>query len=320
MPITGPSSYVPVTEEFEQHWLTADTTLGAGNEIVFPDGINQAALTAKKDELVAKRADVEGRLNNKEVARGDLDLKKAALLQRLVQFNDKVRAFYPNSKWLPALPKTPGPAEAQGKITTPLDDCNNLWQQINADPGTAAPLTLLGGYGQATLDTDLAALKTAYTALNSSETTLKVTRQERNQLQDAIYAILKSYRQVLPTFFPKDSALVASLPRLSPIPGSTPDAVTASGTWDAATQQARISWTASTESNLADYQVRFSSGPVYSTEDESVVATVPGGGSLETLTNAGLASAGTTASFRVYVRLTTGNEKGSNTVVVTNPN
>ena len=40
---------------------------------------------------------------------------------------------------------------------------------------------------------------------------------------------------------------------------------------------------------------------------------------MEVFTNDGLATPGTTASFRVYVRVTTGNEKGSNTVVVTNP-
>jgi len=319
MPITGPSSYVPTTEQFEQHWQLADASLGAGNEIVFPDGTDSAALTVKKDALIAKRAEVQAKLNNKEIGRGDVEIKKAALLVRLVQFNDRVRAFFANTKWIGALPNAPQITEAQSKFTNPLDDVNNLWTQINADPATATPIVLVGGYTQAMCNTDLVAMKTSYATLNAAETFLKVTREERNDIQDQIYAILKTYRQVLPSFFAKGDALLESLPALSPLPGSTPNAVVASGSWNAATSQARITWSASTDPNLADYQVRFSPGPTYSTDDESVVATVQPGGTLEVFTNDGLATPGTTASFRVYVRVTTGNEKGSNTVVVTNP-
>jgi hypothetical protein len=38
MPITGPASYLPTTDEFLGHWEVADATLGAGNEIVLPGG------------------------------------------------------------------------------------------------------------------------------------------------------------------------------------------------------------------------------------------------------------------------------------------
>lgn len=319
MPITGPSSYVSTIEEFEQHWLSADTALGPGNEIVLPNGTNRAGLIALKNALIAKRSDLQARLNDKEVARGDMELKKAALLDRLVQFNDKIRAFFPGSKWVPALPNVPGPAEAQSKITDPLEDAANLWLQINADPLTAAPVTLLGGYTQAAFAADIAALKAAYATLNAAETKLKVTREERNDIQDEIYAVLKSYRQVLPTFFAKTHALVESLPRLTPLPGATPAAVTAEAVWDATLEQARITWTASSDPDLFQYEVRFSPGPVYSTDDETVIGNIPPGGPLELLTAAGLDSPGSVAGYRVYVMLTTGNENGSNTVVVTRP-
>ena len=39
----------------------------------------------------------------------------------------------------------------------------------------------------------------------------------------------------------------------------------------------------------------------------------------EFFTDAGLAAVGDTATFKVYVITTTGNEKGSNTLVVTRP-
>jgi hypothetical protein len=40
---------------------------------------------------------------------------------------------------------------------------------------------------------------------------------------------------------------------------------------------------------------------------------------LEFLTLSGLAASGDVATFKVYVILTTGNEKGSNTVTITRP-
>lgn len=41
-----------------------------------------------------------------------------------------------------------------------MDDVANLWEQINADPGTATPVTLLGGYTRAMFVVDVTALKT----------------------------------------------------------------------------------------------------------------------------------------------------------------
>jgi hypothetical protein len=52
--------------------------------------------------------------------------------------------------------------------------------------------------------------------------------------------------------------------------------------------------------------------------DESIVAVVPAG-TLTYSTNEGLGVSGARALFRVYVVLTTLNEKGSNTVGVTRP-
>jgi len=319
MPITGPSSYVSTTEEFEQHWDSTDDALGAGNEVVLPDGTNNAGLTTKKNQLAAKRADVQAKLNNKELARAEMDLRKAALLQRLGQFNDKIRAYFPNSKWIAALPNVPSATEAQSKITDPLDDANNLWQQINADPATAADVTLLGAYTQVLFANDLAALKNSYTTLNAAEQAVKLAREERNNIQDEIYAILKTYRAVLPTLFAKGHALVESLPRLTPLPGSTPSAVTATAVWDDTLQQVRIGFSQSNDPNLAEYEVRYSTGTAYSTEDETVIASIPPEAPRELLTLAGVETAGATAKYRVYVRLTTGNEKGSNTVSVTRP-
>lgn len=318
MPISGPTSYVPTTEEFLGHWAAVDTALGAGNEIVLPGGVNRGALQTKLNALVAKQADLQAKINAEEVARGDVEIRREDLLLRFNQFADKVRALLPGSKWVRALPAAPGINDAQSKFVQPLDDIGNLWGLINADP--AIPdITLLGGYAVATFLTEVTALKAASTTLNLARSNTKIALEERNDLQDEIYAILKNYRQVMPTFFAAGHALVESLPKLTPDPGSTPDAVNANGSWDATQNQAKLTWSASSDPNLAHYEIRFCPGPDYSTEIETVVGNVSPSAPREFLTDAGLSAPGNVASFKVYVITSTGNEKGSNTVVITRP-
>lgn len=64
--------------------------------------------------------------------------------------------------------------------------------------------------------------------------------------------------------------------------------------------------------------VRTAPGPTNRAADKSVVAEVPKTQTTHS-TNQGLLAAGATALFRVYVVLTTANEKGSNTVSITHP-
>jgi len=50
-----------------------------------------------------------------------------------------------------------------------------------------------------------------------------------------------------------------------------------------------------------------------------VAGNIAAGGVRELLTNVGLDTPGAVVSFKVYVITNTGNEKGSNTVVITRP-
>ena len=319
MPISGPTSYVPVTEEFLGHWAAVDTALGAGNELVLPGAVNRAALQTKSNALVAKQADVQAKINAEEVARGDVELKRQDLLLRANQFNDKIRALFPGSRWVRALPNVPTINEAQSKFVQPLDDIGNLWGLINADPATPAAVTLLGGFAVTAFLSDVTALKTASTTLNIARSNTKIAIEERNDLQDEIYPILKNYRQLMPTFFAATHALVESLPRLTPEPGTTPAAVTLNFSWDAVLLKVKLTWSASTAADLYQYEIRFCAGPNYDTDLESVIGNISPTALREFFTDAGLAAAGNVASFKVYVITTTGNEKGSNAVVVTRP-
>ena len=285
---------------------------GGGAGIVLPGTIDSDAFEAQINDLQAK-------LNDGEVLRADLTLKKQALLTRLVQFNEKIRAFFPDSKWLGALPRVPGIGEGQGRFMEPVEDIRSLWLKINADPGTASPVTLLGGYSAALFQTDFETQKSRYAELADAEISITIARNERNAIQGTIYSILKSHRQVLPTFFAAGDAIVESLPRLTPLPGSTPEAVIATAQWQPASQDAQVSWSESDNPDLDSYEVRMSPGPDYSTDDEVVVGSVPASAPRVLNTAAGLSAPGVTAGFKVYVITNTGNERGSNPVHVERP-
>jgi len=319
MPISGPTSYVSTTEAFLTHWLAGDTALGAGHEIVVSGGVARGGLQTRLNDLNTKRTEVQSDLSDEEIAREDVELQKIALLLRINQFNERVRGVLSGTKWERALPLVPTISEAQSKFTDPLEKAARLWHRINADPATLAPLVLQGGYMQAMFVADIATLKATFTTWTAAGTDAKISLEERNDIQDLIYAVLKDYRNAMPTHFTAGHALIESLPDLTPKPGSTPAAVTINVVWDPVTLQAKITWSASTAADLFQYEIRFCAGPNYNTETENVIGNVSPGSPLEFLTAAGLAADGNVASFKVYVVTNTLNEKGSNAMSIVRP-
>ena len=323
--ISGPASFVPTTAEFLAHWTLVNAALPPAEPLVLVGAITRAILDGHGTTLGTLHSQVQAEINDVELAIGDLDARKLALHTRLNQFNDKIRAYLGATTFARAMPKVPGITEGQGTFFPPLDDMDNLWLRINAMapiPGFTPPL-LLGGYAHATFSAlpagDLALLRAAYKAVGREELELRVKRGERQDLEDVIYPILKSYREAMPTFFAPTHALVESLPRLTPDPGSTPDPVNATGVWDAAAVKAKITWEASTAADLDHYEIRWSPGSTYSTDDESTLGSVAKDATREFLSAQGLGAPGAVSVFRVYVVTETGNEKGSNTVKITRP-
>ena len=88
--------------------------------------------------------------------------------------------------------------------------------------------------------------------------------------------------------------------------------------WDVPSHEAKLQWSASEESELAHYSIRFCPGTTYRAENEQVVGLVQPG-TLHFETESGLVSAGLKAVFKVFVVLTTGNERGSNAVKIERP-
>jgi hypothetical protein len=322
MPITGPSSYVPTIESFINHWTAVNAALPAAQPLVLPaNGPDTPAPVALADlqslynALIAQRDVVQASIIDEALASETLIDQKRALLAKLNLFNDTIRGSYPGSKWERVLTGAPSIGDGRTLFIRAIESTRNIWSRFNTTSGLAA-IVLAGGYDLAAFDADLSALRVAYVASGKEEDSLALEREERNDIQDRIYPILKRYRALMPTLFPVGAALVDELPQLTPTSSRTPDPVTATAVWDVATSKAKITWTASTDSELARYEVRWSPGLEYQVDAESTLGTISPGATLEFLTDQGLTTPGAKSNFRVVVVLTTGNEAGSEPVSV----
>ena len=321
MPLTGPSSYPPTIAEFLAHWTDVEAAAGL---LVLPGGVARAVLVdlgtlidAKRDEVTAEGLEVA-------LARADREALITRLQARLVQFNEAVRGMLPGSRFARVLPEAFTVGEAEGTVRERLRLAAGIWAKVDAlDPvpaGATLPLQLAeGSYDRATFDADREALRVAYGALSLAEVALRLAREERNDLQDRVRPILRDYRARVPVAFPPGHALVDSLPAYSPSGTRTPEPVAAEGVWQASTSQAKITWEASEDAELLRYEVRGVPGAVYLAEDETVLATVLPAAARELFTGFALGTPGLSASFKVYVVLTTGHERGSEPVTVTRP-
>lgn len=334
MPISGNATYLPTADAFITHWTAANTVLGVGNPVITAKGTALAGLSAERGNLAGAFVNVTHAINSVETARATLAATRARTSQLISAFNSAVRGRLGGSSFVPALPAVPGSKDSAAIVAQAADDAANLWEQINeqdASPGFTPPLVLSVppegnpladpvNLDMADFNTVLAKLKTDTTVLSSAEQNLIMARDDRDLSKKRLYEILKDYRSAIPGYFAVGTPMRESLPALSPAPGGTPDPVVATGSWDTEEAKGRISFTASANPNLDRYELRYCAGSEYRTEDEVSIATLPATASpLVFLTLDGLTTPGTTALYRVYVILTTGNERGSNTVPVTRP-
>ena len=76
--------------------------------------------------------------------------------------------YFEGKKWIRMLPDAPSQTDGQSRFMAAAEDANSVWQKLNADPETAAALTLIGGYDQATFAADVVSLRTTYTTLTTA--------------------------------------------------------------------------------------------------------------------------------------------------------
>ena len=318
MPISSPASYLPTLDLFIPHWNSANAALDPAPPINL-GGIAVADLTALRTTLADRRANVEAARNGLEGARAAIGIGKAALLERLGQFNDKLPAANPPPApvLLSMLPKAFTVSEGMGKVIPPLDDMLDVWARHEA---AGTPLELRGTYTRNDFTADLAALKAAYTAYGVAENDLRQARGLRNETQDAIRPILVKYRKIIAAEFAEGSAIYEGLPAYSPPDsGPAPEPVALSGTYDAAEARAELAWTPVTDADVAELQLRATAGPEYDPEDETILATLPPEAPPAWTGTFGLLVPGSSTAFKVYAITATGRERGSNAVTVTRP-
>lgn len=318
----APRNYLSKVDEFLAHWPAANTAFGSA--IVLSGNYAVAQLTSDRAALLTQLNAVSTAENANQVASATRDIARAAIKERMRQFNNVVRGFWPDSVYVHELPKIPGSTASIGVWQKALQKMADTWAGINAitpvPAGAPIPLLLTGGYTRATFVTDQTAMLAAFQAVSSASNAFEKARDVRDEIWNPIYQRLKQYRLAIQGRFAVETATYSSLPDLSPARGSTPDAVNVSAAWDLSISKAVITFTESGNPNLDQYELRACFGSRYNVAEEQVLASLMAGDTpLRFETDEGLVASGSKVFYKVYVMLTTGNEKGSRAVSVTRP-
>lgn len=322
MPLEGLGSYLPVMVEVLNHWDDVNIELGGtpATELKLQGAHTRALFQLLHDELAALllgQVDLE---NGREIAVNSRDQKKTAILLKLNQFRGMLRGLLPQTIYPGAAPLVPQFGLAESKFLAPFDDMASLWGRIDADTTIAGftPPLLLVAMTRAAFLTELAGLRTAYAAVSLAENDEGIGLKRRDALLPVIRERIVQYRELVAAMLGPTHPLTLSLPVMTPAPGSTPAPVPLSGAFNPTTAQAEFSWTASDNPNLDEYVLRMSPGATYDAASATVIGNIPAG-TTTFATTEGLTSSGDVASFKLFVKLTTGNEAGSNTVTITRP-
>jgi len=325
MAITGPASYIPTMNEFTAHWALCNAALPPASPLLVRQLNNttmtQVQFAALRDSLQTQQNTIQSCLAAQEIARGGINLKKTALLTQFALFTSLLDGYFRNTEFYGARPLMPAFGAGQENFTRPLVDMMTLWEKINAGPapaGVTLPVALPDGATQGGFASAVAALQSAYAEEQRKVQDVALARAKRDLSEDQAYDVMKIYREVVPgklTAFPE---LIATLPRLSPVAGHTPEAVNASAVFEAP-DATRVVYDESDEGLLERYELRGHVGEEYHEQDAVVIASRLPEESREFLTTFGLTQPGAQVALKVYVILTTGNEAGSAPMIVQRP-
>jgi len=313
MPITSIGSYVPTAQEISTHWGLVNAALGV-TPLLLRGAYSVALFNTDTTAIQSSINALLAATNAFSTASGNLTTRKINILPRLPQFRKAVTALMPTSGYANSLPTAPGRTVAESKFTNPYQDMFDLWTKINADvsiPGFTPPILLAGGYTLVLFTADLTALRTAYSAYNASKVTLDKALGDRDLVLPAIYDRIKQYRELVLSRFAEIDPLVQSLPRLTPLPGSTPQPVQDPlAAWDAVKKEGIFTYTASPSANITGYELRYSASVPYNANNEITVETVLPN-KTEMRSAKGLTAPGDEALFKIVTKNASGNEKSS---------
>jgi len=322
MPLTTFESYLIVEQEYLTPWGLVNVALGntLATDLKLSGNYLVTNLTAERTAFQNAMDAVDAANNAVQVAVGNLNIAKNNLRIRLTQFRASVQYQLRTSGYFGALPTLPLKTAAENGTIDAYARMAQLWTQINADAtvaGFTPPLVLFGSYALATYNTDLAALRTLYAVTEANRVKADVARGNRDVLIPPLRPRFQEYRAAVIAKLGALSALAQNIPVVSSKPGSTPNAVTINGVWNGLSGAAEFNISASDAPDFARYEYRYSAGTRYDGDTAAVLAVVTKITNLSLVTSTGLGSAGLSIAVKCYVITTTGNEKGSNTVVIT---
>ncbi len=322
MPLNGIGSYLTTMDEVSAHWDDVNIILGGtpATELKLQGGFTRTMFITVRTDLSGAITALEDLENARETAVVNRDQKKTGLTTRLIQFRGMLRGLLPTSVYAGAAPLVPTFGLSETRFLAPFDDMASLWARIDADATIAGftPPLVMAGYTRAMFVAELAALRTAYAAVTVAENDLDIGRKQRDVFLPIARERMIQYRELVVATLGPTHPLSLSLPALSSAPGSTPEPVTLSGGWNGALALADLSWTGSTNPALQEYEVRGSDGDTYDEATSVLVANLPPG-TLSLQTANGLTASGKKVTFKVIVKLTTGNQAASNPITITRP-
>ena len=320
--ITNKASYISTTTQFIEHWEGVNPP-GPQPELVlhgfilqWSAPIHRSDLQGLLDDLVAARDAVSLANFNLSEARDDFKSAKELVVDKHGQLNGKIRGSLPGSKW-ERLSTPVASAEAGAEVVSKAATAAmNLWNRINARNVLGAPLALRDAVSAADFKILRDNVQLMANKVTEAEQDLKDAVEERDSVEEKIYAVLKAYRQMIPQSLPVGHPSIASLPALTPPPGSTPDAVTASGAFNSLTNQAEFAWDESTSADVTHYDVLGLAGPEFDEDNADLLGTVQKGSPRSFATGQFLQNPGGKLTVKVYARTESGHTAGSNAVTV----
>lgn len=323
MPISNNASYIPTMNEFIAHWSQVNSALPGPLLVQSEDKVTRtlAGFTNLRGLISTQASAVIDALNNQEIARGDIDLKKAQLLAWLNEFNGLLDVYWVGTPFSNARPLAPGVTLGEEKFLNPMRDVASLWVKLEADAapaGLTLPLTLSDGTGQADFAAAMSALQGAYVTEAMAAQEVVLARATREASKRSAYLTMKAYRLAVPARAAQFPVLVSTLPSLTPAAGHTPEPVNASAVFQAP-DQAKVVYSASADAALDHYELRGNPGDAYNDDDAVTIESRLPGDAREFVTGFGLTQAGAHVALKVYVVLTMGNEAGSAAMLVARP-
>jgi hypothetical protein len=321
MPIAGVNTWLPTIDEFVTHWTAVNAFLAPG-AFTLSGGYALTSLQTDRTAVDTAISNVEGLNNLLNTARGDRDIRRAAMLPRLVQFNSAVRGQLPGSRYIKSLSKLPNLGSSPGVWRRAMDDVQNLWTTINANSppvaGFTPPLVLAGNYAILAFTADNTALDASFTAVEGAEQNDQQGRAQRDAVFAPVYERLRQYRLAILAALPTGNPLLETVPRLTPPPGSTPKPAVVSFVWNSVTNKADLTWTHPNPGSLQEFELQACPPPKW---DEGLVTVVDNypNTTFNASTDFGLAASGSQMLFAIVARSPEGNVRRSNVVKVTRP-